>query len=425
MDFASCGVCEAASVCMKENSEETGLADNGKVFQPGSLPQVAVRESEERLRLLTESFRDFAIFSLDVNGIVQTWNTGAAIIFGYSEAEMIGRNGSILFVPEDRERGAPELEMQTARTHGRAADERWHLRKNGTRFYASGIMAPMYDGNALIGYGKIARDLTEEKQAAEELRRNRDELETIVAGRTAELAEANESLRAEMEERRVIEEERVALLQKIVTTQEDERRRIARDMHDSLGQQLTALRLKLASVKTELFRDGRIGEGLERLQEMGRRIDAEVSFLVWELRPTVLDDLGLAAALENYVREWARHYEISAEFHAGRMAEARLDPNVETNLYRIAQEALNNTYKHARARNANVVLEARKKEVVLIIEDDGVGFESERIRHSSKSKSDRGLGLIGMNERAAIIGGRIEIEAAPGKGTTIFVRVPL
>jgi len=383
----------------------------------------ALRGSEVRLRLLTESFTDFAIFSTDARGEVETWNPGAETIFGYSEEEMIGKNCRILFVPEDRENGAPEIEMETARSKGRAADERWHLRKDGTRFFASGIMAPLYEGDLLVGYAKIARDLTGQKQWEEELRRQHEELEAIVAGRTAELAEANEALRYQMEERRVIEEERFALLQKIVTTQEDERRRIARDMHDSLGQQLTAMLLKLASMKTELYKDGRVGEFLETLQEMGRRIDSEVNFLVWELRPTVLDDLGLVAAVENYVREWSRHFGIPAEFHAGRFGEERMDSQIETNLYRITQEALNNVYKHSKATTANVVLEMRKKEIVLVIEDDGVGFELEDA--SRVRESGRGLGLVGMRERAAIIGGTVEIESAPGKGTTVFVRAPL
>ena len=383
----------------------------------------ALRKSEERLRLMSESFTDYAIFMMDVAGRVLSWNTGAEQIFGYSDAEIIGKSATILFTPEDRDNHIPEKEMETARTQGRASDERWHLRKNGRRFYASGIMVPLFERGEMIGFAKIARDLTKQKQAEVELRRQHEELEAIVAGRTAELAEANEALRTEMEERRLIEEERFALLQKIVTSQEDERRRIARDMHDSLGQQLTALRLKLASLKSDLYIDGRISEGLEALQQLGKRIDNEVNFLVWELRPTVLDDLGLVAAIDNYVREWSRHYEINAEFHAGRIGSERLDENVETNLYRITQEALNNTYKHAQAKNANVVLENRKSEIVLVIEDDGVGFEENELKRSSTSV--RGLGLIGMRERAAIIGGSIEIESAPGKGTTIFVRIPV
>ena len=382
----------------------------------------AFRKSEERLRLVSESFTDYAIFTADINGIVLTWNTGAQKIFGYEESEIVGTLGHRLFTPEDNERGIPELEMKTARETGRAADERWHIRKDGSRFFASGVMAPLFDDDVLIGYAKIARDLTLQKRTEEELQEHRERLEMLVSGRTAELAQANETLRLQMEQRRLIEEERFALLQKIVTTQEDERRRIARDMHDSLGQQLTALRLKIASMKNELH-EGLIEENLERLQDLGKRIDSEVNFLVWELRPTVLDDLGLVAALDNYVREWSKHVGIPAEFQARRVGSERLDSNIETNLYRIAQEALNNTHKHSKAKTASVLLEPRRNEIVLVIEDDGIGFDMYSVK--GVTESGRGLGLIGMRERAAIIDGSIEIESSPGKGTTVYVRVPI
>jgi two-component system CheB/CheR fusion protein len=283
-------------------------------------------------------------------------------------------------------------------------------------------MARLEEGGQLIGYAKIARDLTQQKQAEEELRRQHEALESIVAGRTAELAEANEALRHQMEQRRVMEEERFQLLQKIVTTQEDERRRIARDMHDSLGQQLTALRLKIASLKERHPADRELAASLERLQELGAKVDAEVNFLVWELRPTVLDDLGLVSAIENYAREWSRHCEIGADVHTGRFAQQRLDSNVETNLYRILQEALNNTYKHSRARNVNIVLESRRNQIVLVVEDDGKGFDPDNLKINPDT--GRGLGLIGMRERAAIVGGAVEIESTPGNGTTVFVRIP-
>lgn len=380
------------------------------------------RASEERLRLVSESFLDFAIFTTDAEGSISSWNPGAQKIFGYSEDEILGRNGRILFTPEDQRKGESEKEIETARTRGRAADERWHIRKDGTRFYASGIMAPLYDGEELIGFAKIARDLTREKKMQEELRRQYDELETIVAGRTAELAEANGALKDQMKQRRKIEEERFALLQRIVTTQEDERRRIARDMHDSLGQQLTALRLKLASLTDDDHPgDERLRANIERLQQLGAKVDAEVNFLVWELRPTVLDDLGLVAAIENYALEWSKHYGVAIEVHTARFRNQRLQSEVETNLYRIVQEALNNVHKHAQATNVNIVVESRKQEIVLVVEDDGVGFDAdaERVRESG-----RGLGLVGMRERAAIIGGKVEIESVPGNGTAVFVRVP-
>ena len=119
----------------------------------------ALRLSEERLRLMTESVTDYAIFTQDAGGRIETWNAGAERIFGYTEGEAVGRDVAILFTPEDRERGAHEEEMRRAREDGRAEDERWHLSKRGVRFYASGVLTPLRSGDELIGYVKVARIL--------------------------------------------------------------------------------------------------------------------------------------------------------------------------------------------------------------------------------------------------------------------------
>lgn len=383
--------------------------------------QEKLRLNEERLRLLTESFTDYAIFSIDVDGQIQSWNRGAEHLFGYSEDEIVGQPTAIIFTPEDREAGVPENEMMTARKLGRAADERWHLRKNGTRFFASGAMAPLFDEETLIGYAKIARDLTESKRIEIELNQYRETLEARVAERTAALKATNASLRQEIIDRHRIENERSALLRRIVSIQEDERRRISRDIHDQLGQRLTALRLKIASMKEACADDPELCRRVERLEDIGVGLDSEVNFLAFELRPSVLDDLGLVAAIGNFVREWSQHYGIAAEFHASGLRRKRLEPDLETNLYRVTQEALNNTLKHARASNASVLLEVRKKSVILIVEDDGVGFDAAATK---KRMPGTGLGLVGMRERAALFGGTVEIESAPNRGTTIFARIP-
>jgi PAS domain S-box-containing protein len=130
--------------------------------------QEALQESEERFRRLVEAAKDYAIFMTDADGRVSTWNEGAARVFGYKQEEILGEDGSILFTPEDRESGSPERELQKARTEGRAEDERWHMRKDGSRFWASGFVRPMLDeeGN-LLGFSKVARDLTERKRVEE------------------------------------------------------------------------------------------------------------------------------------------------------------------------------------------------------------------------------------------------------------------
>jgi signal transduction histidine kinase len=152
-------------------------------------------------------------------------------------------------------------------------------------------------------------------------------------------------------------------------------------------------------------------------------LDKEVSFLAWELRPEILDQTDFVHALEQYVNEWSRHSDVFAEFTVIGFKDAELDKDIENNLYRITQEALNNAAKYAQAKQINVILEQREEHLLLIVEDDGVGFDVAAT--SAESSSTKGFGLVGMRERASLIGGMIEIESARDKGTTIFIRVPL
>jgi signal transduction histidine kinase len=313
----------------------------------------------------------------------------------------------------------PAKELVTADRDGRASDERWHLRKDGSRFYCSGVMVSLRHGR---GYAKIARDLTAQKQAQDELQRAWQELDTKVEERTAELAEANSAMQEEVSERRRVEHERLDLLRRIVSTQEEERRRISRELHDQLGQSLTALRLKLEGLRQETGARSKLRPRIKELTEIAQRLDADVDFLAWELRPSSLDDLGLIVALSTYAQEWSRHSGVEVNFHSAGLGDARLAPLVETSLYRIAQEALNNVSKHAGATGVAMLLERRNEHAVLIVEDDGRGFDLERVKMSG---TDRGLGLVGMRERAALVGGTVEIESKPGEGTTVFVRVPV
>jgi signal transduction histidine kinase len=260
-------------------------------------------------------------------------------------------------------------------------------RKDGTLIDISLTVSPVRDVNGtIIGASKIARDVT--------------------AAKRAELA---------MRERE--------MMGRLVDAQEGERHRIARDLHDHLGQQLTALRLKLESLKAKVAADPALAEEVAATQEYASRIDLDINYLAWELRPTELDQLGLTDSLRSFVREWSKTYGIDAEFHTSKEKNGRYDPELETNLYRIVQEGLNNILKHAGATSVSVLLEQRDDLLVLIIEDDGSGFDPEvRKRNGSSGK---GLGLVGMRERTALLGGTLEIESRPGEGTTVYARVPV
>ena len=378
--------------------------------------------SQQRLELLIESTTDYAIFSTDPQRRVNYWNIGAERVFGFREAEMIGQTADVIFTPEDRARGEPAKEAGTALRDGRAEDERWHMRKDGTQFYASGVVVPLRDeAGTLQGFMKIARDLTERKLAEDQLRAAREELEQRVRERTAELHAANEALRAEIGQREEAEKFRQDVVRRIATAQEDERLRLSRELHDQVGQHLAALMLGLNSLETYLFGSPPAAEILAKLQSLTETIGREIHALAVQLRPTVLDDLGLVRALTNYIEGWSERSAIKADFHPGGLEEARLGSEVEITLYRIVQEALTNVVKHAKASRVSVVLNRRDHEIVAVIEDDGRGFDPE----AQKTSGRKGLGLLGMQERAGQLGGCVSIESNPGHGTTVFVRIPV
>ncbi|MHB8076745.1 HAMP domain-containing sensor histidine kinase [Desulfosporosinus fructosivorans] len=230
-----------------------------------------------------------------------------------------------------------------------------------------------------------------------------------------------EALLAELMDKEQIRQQ---LLNKVISAQEEERKRISRELHDEAGQSLTSLiiGLKLLSQGNDLEQTRGMAEDLRRVAYMTLE---DVHRLAVELRPTVLDDMGLVAALERYVAEYKRQQEIMVvdlEVH-NQMVE-RLPSEVETTLYRIVQEALTNVAKYAKARNVSIVLEIRPESVNLIIEDDGVGFNVERVL-KERTLGRQNLGLAGMQERSALFGGTFEIESEPGRGTTLYVRLPL
>jgi signal transduction histidine kinase len=255
------------------------------------------------------------------------------------------------------------------------------------------------------------------------LREAHDRLEGRVAERTAELATANASLRAEIRTREAAEADRTELLRRLGTAQEDERRRIARDFHDQLGQLLTALGLGLKALEKASPEPSPAGPHLLRLRELTDVIGREVHHLALELRPTALDDLGLQTALANYAEVWSARSGVEIDFQAAGLDTSRLPEAAETALYRIVQEALTNVLRHAGARRASLVLQRFPGQAVVVVEDDGVGFDAESV---TAPGGDRGrLGLLGMRERVALVGGTLTIESAVGRGTTVIARVPV
>ncbi len=360
---------------------------------------------------------DDAIVSKTLDGVITSWNRGAERIFGYTAADAVGQHITLI-IPEDRR--AEEDEVLARLRRGQRVDHFETVRRtrDGRLVPISLTVSPVRDARGvMIGASKVARDITERKVAEEALRRARDELEERVRERTAELSSANEALRLEMAERQRIEGERVQLLTRLVLAQEDERRRIARELHDQLGQQLTALRLTLETVKAQSVERTELRVQVETLQELAQQLDKDIAFRLCELRRTTIEDLGLRAALTTYVHAWSKHFGIPARLHASPATDQRVTAEVETTLYRLAQEALNNVAKHARADHVDVVLARTAGSLSLIIEDNGVGFDVSALENSGPR-----FGLIGMRERAALVDADLQIESMPGRGTTVIVR---
>ena len=235
-------------------------------------------------------------------------------------------------------------------------------------------------------------------------------------------AEQNTSLVAEIKERRATEEKITALFRRLVSAQDEERRRISRDIHDRIGQQMTALKMRLEALHTARDTDASRRDEVAVALRLAEDIDRSLTALTWDLRPAgALENFGVVMALENLVSGWSERFGISAEFQGQGAATLRLPLEVATNLYTLVQEALHNVVKHADARHVGVLLQAQSHQTVLIVEDDGRGFDPAQVSTSGA----HGLGLTSMRERATLCGGTLEIDAAPGRGTTVFVRIPV
>ncbi|MFL6374393.1 MAG: PAS domain-containing sensor histidine kinase [Pyrinomonadaceae bacterium] len=375
--------------------------------------------SESRFEQLMERVTDFAIIFKDADGIIEEWSIGAERLFGWTRDEAVGKSIQMIYTPDDRAKDISGQEMATALEKGVAGDDRWHMRKDGSFFFSSGLLHPIVQEGKRPGFVKIVRDLTDQIELQAEIDEARNSVEVNVVERESDLGELNKVLRMEMARRKRDDYLRLRLLQRVVETQEDERKRISRDIHDHLGQELTALRLRVEAMNSTLGDNRELHEHMAKLRELTEQIDSTVDFLAWELRPNAVTEVGLQESLHSFVDQWSRQFKVKAEFKALKLAQQRLQPVAEINLYRIAQESLNNIAKHADASNVSVLLERRDGNVALIIEDDGKGFEV-----AEKADRSKGLGLLGMGERAALLQGEVEIESSPGHGTTVHVRIP-
>lgn len=247
-------------------------------------------------------------------------------------------------------------------------------------------------------------------QAAETERRRQ-----LASAQQARL-EALQQIQQDLEEREALRRE---LLRHTVIAQEEERARIARELHDETSQFLTALNLNMAALRNAASINKQAGEILDRMQELTRRMAQGIYRMVHDLRPAQLDDLGLIAALQYLADDAQRRSDLLVDLKIINTPR-RLDPLVETVLFRVAQEALSNVARHSQSNHAQMELEFLPGEVRLSVQDHGVGFDPD-----AELLPPRGWGIAGMRERAESVEGKLTLQSAPGRGTLVEVNLPV
>jgi PAS domain S-box-containing protein len=340
--------------------------------------------AERRFRLLVDGVRDYAFYMLDRGGRIESWNAGAERLSGYAAEEVVGRHVSLFHVPDETRPSGLGRVLERAAAEGQAVDEGWSRRKDGSRFRAEVLVTALRDREGLlVGYSVVTHDVTERRRHAEV---------------------------------------RARLLDQVISGREEEQRRIARELHDETGQSLTSLLVGLRTLEGAPSLDAAREQVAELRRVTARTLD-EVHRLARGLRPAVLDELGLVPAVEQLALDYVQARGVPVDVSAVGFGPRRLPPAVETTVYRVVQEALTNTAKHAGARTATVVLRQRRETVQAIVSDDGCGFDVDHALRAPAAWTH--LGLHGMRERAALLGGTVTIESTPGEGTTIYVRIPL
>lgn len=358
--------------------------DQARLYEAERSARAEAETAERRFRLLVDGVGDYALYMLDRDGRVVSWNAGAERLKGYRADEILGRHFSVFNTREDIHRGAVDQALAGAAAEGRYEDERWRVRKDGSQFWANLVITALRDAEgAFLGFATLTHDLTERRRAAEI---------------------------------------RTRLLEQVISAQDEEQRRIARELHDETGQSLTSLLVGLRSLHDAPTLEEARARAAELRRITARTID-EVRRLAWGLRPSALDDLGLIAALEQYAAEYAQSRGLAVDVQARGLDSSRLPLPVESALYRIVQEALTNIAKHADARNVSIVIQRHPGWVQTIVADDGSGFDVDTALNTPEGWAH--LGLHGMRERAALLNGSVTIESTPGEGTTVYARVPL
>jgi PAS domain S-box-containing protein len=375
--------------------------------------EVALRRSEERLRLILESAKGYAIFTTDADGLINSWNPGAAHTFGWSEAEILGQSIDLLFTPEDRAMGAPQKELETARAEGMAPDIRWHQRKDGSRVFINGAVHPLRDGQ-LHGFVKIGRDMTEQRQAEEAVREHQKQLQFL-----------NETLEHKVEQKTA---EVRQLASDVINATQQERQRLSRVLHDDLQQRAYALLMQLSFLRDQLPAENHSArKDASAIEKELAEIVKITRHLSIDLSPPILPGEGLSHAIEWLASRMQEQYGLPVELQANGPFVIP-DENLHVFLFNCVRELLFNVVKHAKASRAVVALAWLDNGVQIEVRDDGKGFPdkvSEEGKASMQNDLPRSLGLPTIRHQLSLFGGVMEINSKPGAGTQVILTLPV
>jgi PAS domain S-box-containing protein len=366
---------------------------------------------EELPKLLVDEVRDYAIVVVDPENRIRMWNRGARLILGYRQKEVLGQSASIFFTPEDRAAGEPEKELRTAARAGRAEDERWHVRKNGQRFWGSGVMSALRDSRGrAIAFVKLMRDHTQKKKLEDQIRAVNELLERRVSERTTELIQQQHRLRA--------------LALETVNAEQRARDALAADLHDNLAQLLAASLMKLG-VAAGAFSSGEAPPAFAEGIECVREVLQQVRQMMYDLSPMTLGDGQLVAALD-WVRERMKRHGLEVVIQDASRAR-RVNEDVIRVVYRAVHELLWNVVKHAQVNRATVKLARvpHKERLRVQVIDRGRGFNPARSARGTRASGSGGFGLFSLRERLIALGGTMDVRSAKGKGTTVTIEVPV
>ncbi len=397
--------------------------------------EASLRKSEAHTRRIVEMALD-GFIGMDAVGVITDWNAQAELIFGWRRQEAVGRLLSATIVPpQNREAHERGLRHFLATGEGPMLNTRVEItgyHKDGHEIPIELAISPSLGQGGVYTFSAFVRDISVRKQTEqqglihqEELQRLNEALDRRVRARTQELASVNESLVAEVAERMQtevsLEQSRQALQKlafQLLRVQEDERRRISRDLHDDINQRLALLAMDIEAVGRQLNAPpGCMGRTVQEIQERVVELSDVVRHLAYQLHPSILDDLGLPIALQRLVDDFTARSQIRGSFGCKNIP-ATVPQEIATCLYRVTQESLSNVVRHAEASRVDVELTGAQSELVVTITDNGVGFDSEQPRNGS-----HGLGLLGMKERVALVHGDLQVVSAVGKGTKVQVVV--